>query len=67
MVDNATTFTIPCCVRGYHVYQHMWTPLVGEISATVRDPDNARSLRRILTFTFTLHTVLPLHSVEYHV
>ena len=40
MVDEAAAFTVPCCVRGYHVYQHMRTPFVGEIVTTVRDPDN---------------------------
>ena len=40
MVDEAASFTIPCCVRSYHVYQRMWTPFVGEIATTVRDPDN---------------------------
>ena len=40
MVDEAATFIIPCCVHRYHVYQRMWTPFVGEIATTVRDPDN---------------------------
>ena len=41
MLDEAAAFTIPCCVHGYYVYQHMWTLFVGEIVTTVRDPDNA--------------------------
>ena len=67
MVEEAAAFTITCCVRGYHVYQCMWTPFIGAISTTVRDSDNEVIATRIVTFTLTLHTVLPLHSVEYHV
>ena len=40
MVYEVAAFTILCCVHGYHVYQHMWTPFVGEISTSttvVRD------------------------------
>ena len=29
MVDEVAAFTIPCCVHGYHVYQHMCTPYDG--------------------------------------
>ena len=34
------TNTIPCCVRGYHVYQRIWSPRIGEKATTVREPDN---------------------------
>ena len=38
MVDEAAAFTTPYCVHGYDVYQRVWTPFVGGIVATVRDP-----------------------------
>ena len=34
------SLTIPCCVRGYHVYQRIWAPHIGEKATTVREPDN---------------------------
>ena len=67
MAEEAAVFTIMCCVRGYHVYQCMWTPFIGAIATTVRTRITKVITTRIVTFTFTLHTVLPLHSVEYHV
>jgi len=33
-------FSVPGIVRGYHVYQRIWTPFVGERATTVREPDN---------------------------
>ena len=59
MVDEAAAFTILRCVHGYRVYQHMWTPFIGEIATTVRDPGNASDCYA----EYTLLTVLPLHSV----
>ena len=41
MVNETAAFTIPCCAHGYHVYQRMWTPLVGEITTAVSNPDSA--------------------------
>ena len=32
---------IPCCVRGYHVYQAIWTAAIGEELVCVREPTNA--------------------------
>ena len=34
------TFIVNYCIRGYHVYQRIWTPVIGEILETVREPDN---------------------------
>ena len=40
VVDEVAAFPLPCCVHGDHVYQHMYTPFLGEITTTVRDLDN---------------------------
>ncbi len=29
-----------CCVRGYHIYQAIWTAAVGEVLACEREPRN---------------------------
>ena len=34
------TFEIDCCVRGYHVYQRLWTSTVGENLSCRREPTN---------------------------
>ena len=31
---------IESCVRGYHVYQSVWTPTIGEELQCVREPTN---------------------------
>jgi len=33
-------FSVPGIVRGYHVYQRIWTLFVGERATTIREPDN---------------------------
>jgi len=33
-------FSVPGIIRGYHVYQRIWTPFIGERATTVREPDN---------------------------
>ena len=30
-----------CCVRGYHVYAHIWEAAVGEVLDCRREPENA--------------------------
>ena len=43
---TATATAVPCSfsasgvIRGYHVYQRIWTPHVGEKATTVREPGN---------------------------
>lgn len=32
---------LPCCVRGYHVYQAIWTAAIGEELVCEREPTNA--------------------------
>ena len=32
---------MPCCVRGYHVYQAIWTAAIGEELLCEREPTNA--------------------------
>ena len=32
---------MPCCVRGYHVYQAIWTAGIGEELLCEREPTNA--------------------------
>ena len=33
-------FELPCCVRGYHVYQSVWTAVIGEELFCDREPTN---------------------------
>ena len=33
-------FSVPGVIRGYHVYQRMWTPFIGEKATTAREPGN---------------------------
>ena len=36
------TFERELCVRGYHVYQRIWTAVVGEVLHCEREPTNSR-------------------------
>ena len=36
------TFKRELCVRGYHVYQRIWTAAVGEVLHCEREPTNSR-------------------------
>ena len=33
-------FSVPGIIRRYHVYQRIWTPHVGEMATTAREPGN---------------------------
>lgn len=33
-------FEVPCSVRGYHVYHHIWAAAVGEVLNCDREPTN---------------------------
>ena len=37
------TFERELCVRGYHVYQRIWTAAVGEVLHCEREPTNSRN------------------------
>ena len=34
------SFSVCSIIRGYHVYQRIWSPYVGEKAMTVREPEN---------------------------
>ena len=38
--DDVYVHRIQCCIRGYHVYQRIWYPTIGEILGTAREWDN---------------------------
>ena len=38
--DDVYVHRIQCCMRGYHVYQWIWYPTIGEILGTTREWDN---------------------------
>ena len=45
-------------IRGYHVYQRMWTPHVGEKATTVREPVNVHNRFKVVVLEDeTLYTV----------
>lgn len=33
-------FKVACCIRGYHVYNQIWTATMGEVLACEREPTN---------------------------
>ena len=37
---TARSFSVVGVIRGYHVYQHIWTPHVGEKATMIREPGN---------------------------
>lgn len=41
MAAAETEFEISSCVRGYHVYRHIWAAAVGEELECAREPTNA--------------------------
>ena len=48
------TFEQELCVRGYHVYQRIWTAAVGEVLHCEREPTNSRDrlLKNICALNF---------------
>ena len=40
VVERALSEYIECCIRGYHVYHHMWNPELGKVSVAVRESHN---------------------------
>ena len=38
--DDVYVHRIQCCIRGYHVYQWIWYPTIGEFLGTARERDN---------------------------
>ena len=41
-VKKMETYERACCVRGYHVYRHIWSAAVGEVLSCEREPTNSR-------------------------
>ena len=35
-----SSYELDSFIRGYHVYQHIWTPLEGETYSYTREPGN---------------------------
>lgn len=40
MTFHCGPLRVECYVRGYHVYQRIWNPEVGEVAVAVRDIGN---------------------------
>ena len=38
--EEMNSFSVPGIICGYHVYQRIWTPFVGEKATTAREPGN---------------------------
>ena len=38
--DHSRFIEIPSFVRGYHAYQDVWQPIVGEVLVLEREPEN---------------------------
>ena len=45
------TLVTDSMVRGYHIYQNVWTPTVGEHLLCVREEDNAEDRYAVATRT----------------
>ena len=43
----ACVYEVDSCVRGYHVYQDIWTPLVGEEVDCKREEENIRDRYKV--------------------
>ena len=43
-------FERPCCIRGCHVYQEIWTAAVGEELVCEREPDNSHNRYVVVAF-----------------
>ena len=43
-------FERPCCNRGYHVYQEIWTAAVDEELVCEREPDNSHDRYAVVAF-----------------
>ena len=41
-----------CCVRGYHIYKHIWTAAIGEVLVCSREPTNVVVVKLYLRKTF---------------
>ena len=39
--DNPDCYEVPSFVRGYHAYQDMWNPSVGQVLRLRKEPDNS--------------------------
>ena len=37
---GSRSLRVECYIRGYHVYQRIWNPVVGEVAIAVREEDN---------------------------
>ena len=36
----ADELTLSSCIRGFHVYREIWTPVIGEVLTCKRQPSN---------------------------
>ena len=50
------TFERELCVRGYHVYQRIWTAAVGEVLHCEREPTNSRDRYAVAVKIFVSRT-----------
>ena len=38
--SELSSFGVPSYIRGYHAYQDVWSPFIGEVLPLEREPDN---------------------------
>ena len=61
-----SSFSAPDIIRGYHVYQRIWTPFIGEKAATASEPGNEHDPYAVVVLEDqTLYTVGHLFHVKY--
>ena len=61
------SFSASGVIQGYHVYQRIWTPHVGEKPTTVREPGNEHDWFAVAVLEDeTLHTVGHLLLDSFH-
>ncbi len=44
---DARSLRVESYVRGYHVYQRIWNPFVGEVAVAVREEGNVNAAARL--------------------
>ena len=60
-----SSFSVPGIIRGYHVYQRIWTPFVGEKFATARAPGNKHDPYAVAVLEDQTLVQLGIHHVKY--
>ena len=45
--DNCDCYEVPSFIRGYHAYQDLWNPSVGQVLRLRKEPDNSHDSQAV--------------------